>query len=248
MSIESKPNSGTKSEMFKRINSNPFDVIINSVNSIFAGQQVKEVSQIELKSNEIFGKPGDNSDTLVGSDGNDSIYGLGGNDLIFGQKGNDLGFGGKGDDTLYGGQGNDSLNGQEGNDVINGNLGDDFLNGGKGNDTLFGGKGNDVLNGGEGDDILNGGIGNNTLIGGPGNDTFVLGNGNDVITGFNPLKHKVELSNNFVITSQPFSDGKDTFVNYGQGNVIFRDITNPADLGLSNSIPLVPNPETPVLL
>ena len=134
----------------------------------------------ELTANQIFGKEGNSSDTLVGGDKNDIIYGLGGNDLIFGQGG---------DDTEFGGKGNDILNGGKGNDTLFGGKGDDILFGDNGDDMLFGGLGKNILKGGEGNDTLTGGFGEDEMTGGAGADLFVVnasGLGKVEITDFKP--------------------------------------------------------------
>ncbi len=212
-----------------------FNGIVGSVNSLLA-----KVGQ-PAEPNLILGTSGD--DNLVGTPGDDKILGNAGNDQLFGEGG---------DDVLFGGRGNDILNGGPGNDTLYGGRGNDTLTGGEGDDILFGGKGDDTLYGGEGNDTLTGGFGNNTLEGGAGADTYLVGNGgNDVIIGFK-LGDKLETPSNITFTAEPFSDGLfGVFSNpNGQkgGSLTVKGTTNPADLGLYSSVPLIPNPQSPVIL
>lgn len=112
----------------------------------------------------------------------------------------------KGFEALYGGSGNDALTGSSTADTIYGNAGHDTINGGAKDDILYGGDGDDVLNGEMGTDKLYGNGGNDTLVasdgldiltGGEGQDKFVFmsGTGSDLVTDFNLLEDKIDLSN-----------------------------------------------------
>jgi Ca2+-binding RTX toxin-like protein len=116
-----------------------------------------------------------------------------------------------GDDVLNGGKGNDIIDGDfssvfgvaicGGNDILNGNENDDLLIGDFGDDhdsvsdaTIRGG--NDILSGGEGADRLWGDfIGDlDTAVRGADRFVFALGSDHDVISDFEHLKDKIDLS------------------------------------------------------
>ena len=64
------------------------------------------------------------------------------------------------------------------------------------NDVLAGGAGADTISGGDGDDVLLDGAGVDVLTGGDGADTFKLtrDSAEDVITDFNPIQDRLDLS------------------------------------------------------
>ena len=233
-----------------------FNGIVGSVNSLLANAGKQAEPNLILGTSgddKILGTPGD--DKILGNAGNDEVSGQGGDDVLFGGRGNDTLTGDDGNDIVYGNKGNDKLSGSEGNDTIYGGRGNDILTGGDGDDFLSGDMGDDTLYGGEGNDTLTGGFGNNTLVGGSGADTFVVGNdgGNNVIIGFNPLEgDKLETPSNITFTAEPFSDGLFGVFSNPDGQKVGGSLTvkgvTLADLGLSNSIPTIPTPQSPIIL
>lgn len=89
-----------------------------------------------------------------------------------------------------------ALTGTDGLDVLYGNALGDTLSGAGGADHLWGGAGQDLLDGGAGDDLLIGGAGNDTLTGGIGADVFSFGpgSGQDIVTDFNVLGDRIQLT------------------------------------------------------
>nr|WP_302480807.1 hypothetical protein [Leisingera sp. ANG59] len=102
----------------------------------------------------------------------------------------DLVIGGQWDDLVKGNRGDDRILGMDGNDKLRGESGADSLVGGAGRDKLWGGNGRDTLEGGTQNDRLVGGRGNDQLTGGSGADVFIFNDG----------------------------DGRDTILDFGQGN------------------------------
>ncbi|WP_246079413.1 Hint domain-containing protein [Parasedimentitalea maritima] len=92
-----------------------------------------------------------------------------------------------------------------GNDTVEGHFGTDVIFGGADDDDLYGMQGNDAIDGGTGDDWLDGGAGRDILAGGDGNDT-ISGSSDDAEDGGDLMFGQ---------------DGDDSFVNIGQGEVIY---------------------------
>jgi Ca2+-binding RTX toxin-like protein len=94
------------------------------------------------------------------------------------------------------------ITGDEGDNTVNGTGKNDIVKGRGGNDKLYGGTGDDYLEGNEGNDRLHGGLGKDVMKGGSGNDSFAFttfaeaGEG-DVITDFNVVTDKIDLSQMF---------------------------------------------------
>lgn len=155
-------------------------------------------------------------DEINGYDGDDIIGAGEGNDFVQGGDGNDIVAGGTGDDTLHGDDGNDSLFGDSGADELSGGIGGDLLDGGAGIDVLSGNEGDDSLLGGAGNDALYGGEGDDTLDGGSGQDLLIGGDGDDLMNfGDDGSGPDSGLQVGYG------GDDQDTFVNAGDGTVIF---------------------------
>ena len=147
---------------------------------------------LQLQPGEIVLSPGNESQTIAGSDGVDAAFGGGGNDNLSGGDGRDVLNGNAGDDQIDGGAGNDRLFGGSGsdrilagagNDIVRGHSGDDQIDGGSENDILLGDDGNDFIDGGAGNDFIRGGDGNDSIGGGLDAD-FMLGEaGADLLAG-----------------------------------------------------------------
>ena len=160
------------------------------------------------------------TDRLRGGEGNDTYTATGTAEVVeFFGEGNDLVFSGVnftlganverltlvgGGDTRGTGNGlNNAITGTTGNNILRGGAGHDTLDGLAGNDQLFGDAGDDALSGKLGNDTLTGGAGIDNLSGGGGSDVFdfngVSDSGiaiaaSDVITGFDVLADKIDLS------------------------------------------------------
>lgn len=164
----------------------------------------------------------------------------------------------KGFEALYGGSGNDTLTGSSTADTIYGNAGHDTIKGGAKDDILYGGDGDDILNGEAGTDKLYGNAGNDTLIasdgldimtGGEGQDKFVFmsGTGTDLVTDFNLLEDKIDLSNFAQIDSIAQLDitqaGLETRISVVNGSaLILLSNINMADLTNDHFIFAAPPP------
>jgi Ca2+-binding RTX toxin-like protein len=142
-----------------------------------------------------------------------------------------------GTDTILGGV--SRVRGSNSNDDLTGDEINNTLDGQSGNDIISGGGGNDNINGGAGDDTITGGEGNDTLTGGGGADTFVFedGFGDDLITDFlQGQGDKIDLTGVTTVTdfatlqTLATQSGDETAIDFGNGNILFLDNFNVADL------------------
>jgi len=189
---------------------------------------------------------GDGADTLHGGFGNDGIEGGDGADTIYGHHGNNTIHGGAGDDWVDGSWGFDTLIGGDGDDYLFGNGNDDTIHGGAGADELRGGLGNDVITGGDGDDWivgwsenddLHGGAGSDILEGGTGADVFRFraGDGSDTLTDFDPAVDRLRIGDYQEADAAIATDGGDTVIDFGAGDVVRLVGLHPDALGTSVS-------------
>lgn len=209
---------------------------------------------------------GDGADTLVGGNGADRLVGDAGDDILSGQADDDTLIGGDGADQLSGGDGADRLMGDAGADTLSGgngadqlaggadadtlsgNAGEDRLSGGDGNDVLFGGSEADRLFGDAGADRLSGGAGNDRMAGGAGADVFVFGSGEgrDVITDFTVTGAEADqldlsaagITDLAALQAVMRSQGSNTVIDLGSGNMVVLLDVNRADLTSDNIVGL----------
>ena len=143
-------------------------------------------------------------DLIFGGDGNDTIKGLGNSDILDGGDGDDQIDGDDGLDVINGGNDADILRGLGGNDNINGDAGADQITGGAGGDRMSGGDGADTfiytaaseagvpqINVGNG---LSFNQGTRALAGAAAQLAGTIGGTYDLITDFNILEDKIDLS------------------------------------------------------
>lgn len=146
-----------------------------------------------------------------------------------------------GNDTILGSRQGESISGGLGRDRLFGNAGNDRLFGGFGNDNLQGGSGRDELFGGVGRDVLNGGAGNDTLAGGQGRDVFVV-RGRDTILDFES-NERIRLQRQALspsaardVLDAASQNGRDTVLNFGNGNIVTLRDFDASNLTLNNFI------------
>ncbi|QNJ03578.1 hypothetical protein [Synechococcus sp. PROS-U-1] len=242
---------------FKALGGNENNFITPESTNEFADFYYEDNSRYNTKSRDESKKPkavttndqfdldgGEGNDTLLGGTKNDILDGGSGNDEIYGSGGRDRLDGGEDDDLLDGGDQHDTMDGGAGNDIIKGGYGDDFLEGGDDNDKLFGNAYQDTLNGGEGDDTLDGGKGKDTFILSPGDDYLIVDIKDDAISVRGQYTASV-----LERPSQPDSDGNSFFkIGLFQNSKDIGTTTiqyKPADLGVSNELPIPPMPGLP---
>ncbi|NJB67268.1 Ca2+-binding RTX toxin-like protein [Desulfobaculum xiamenense] len=142
-------------------------VVTDSNNATSQEQQV----YIALPS-AMLGAPGDNDDSLEGTNEDEDIRALGGNDTVDAGGGRDTVSGGSGDDFLNGNAGRDVLSYRNSEDAVKVVLlAHDTLAGPAGDDSVFGFE---EVWGSRFDD---------TLIGNDGSNRFMPGHGNNVVNG-----------------------------------------------------------------
>lgn len=128
----------------------------------------------------------------------------------------------KDDDTISGSAYADVLHGFDGKDKVSGGQDDDVVHGDSGDDRLVGNRGNDTLYGGADVDHLIGSGGNDNLWGGAGGDLFIFA---VAASGETDTIHDWESGDRIrlagdVVEFEIDDDGVDTFITYGNGNVI----------------------------
>lgn len=106
------------------------------------------------------------------------------------------------------------IRGTDDGESINGSLGNDIIRGNGGNDTLYGDRGRDILIGGEGSDFF----------------VHTTGMGRDIIRDFDIDDSDGDRDDvSFSGETEIFKSGKDTIVDYGNGDIFVLKGVNFAD-------------------